>query len=145
MSADLEFEGLDEFKLKLSDIANEFPKASEKHLTAAGNALKKDAETNTPEGNSDVQKRKVKKHMKERWSKEIKGLTGNDLEYQLKNKSPAYHLVERGHVQVSKSGKVTGFVQGKHFFEKTVREFESSGKIEKEMEKYMKDIQKKMG
>lgn len=144
MSAELEFEGLDEFRLKLSQVAEVFPKASEKHLTAAGNKLKKEAEQNTPIGHTDLSKRACKKHMAERWSKEIKGYTGQDLEYQLKNKSPAYHLIERGHVQVSHSGKIQGFTQGKFFFNKTVKEFQANGEIEKEMEKFMKDVKKRL-
>lgn len=136
---ELSFDGLDDFKLKIDVISNEYAATAEKHLTRAGNKLKKLATDNTPDSGYEH-----KSKLNESWKKEVVGTKGNELEYQLSNKAPHYHLVERGHEQIV-HGKYVGFVQGKHFFAKSVQEFRASGVYEKELEKYMKDVKKKLG
>lgn len=134
----LSFNGLDEFKMKLAEVSNAYATTAEKHLTRAGNKLKKAAKEATPESPWN-HKRKLSKS----WKGKVVGTSGSTLEYQLSNKAPHYHLVERGHVLIV-HGKTVGFVQGKHFFQKTVQEFEASGETEKEMERYMKAVKKKL-
>lgn len=140
MSEDLEFHGMDEFKAKLTQISDEYADTSEKHLNKAGNKLKKMAKENSP---LDTDPKK-KKHIQKSWKSTIVGMSGSELEYQLRNVAPHYHLVENGHAMVTHNGRVIGFVQGSHFFDRCVKEYEASGEVSKEFEKYMKDIAKKL-
>ena len=135
----LTFDGLDEFKAKLTAVSNEYAATAEKHLTRAGNKLKKLARENTPDSGYEH-----KSKLKKSWKSEVVGTKGENLEYQLRNTAPHYHLVERGHEEIV-HGKHIGFVQGRHFFAKSVQEFEASGVYAQELEKYMKDVKKKLG
>ena len=139
MSSDIEFRGMDEFIGKLNQVANEYADTSEKHLRKVGNKLKKNAKEKSPDSGIEH-----KHKLKNEWHSKVKGLQGKDLEYQLRNSSPHYHLVEHGHVQKTKSGRVTGFTQGSHFFQQTVNDFQNSGEVEKEMKKFMNDVKRKL-
>ena len=142
--SEFEFTNLEEFKNKLNLVCEEYTDTAEKHLKKAGNKLKKMAQENSPEDGTK-QNKKRKKPLKKSWKGKITGIKTNEIQYELKSTARHYHLVERGHVQKTPSGKVTGFTQGKHFFEKTVQEFENSGEIEKELNKLMEEIKRKMG
>lgn len=149
--SDFEFTNIEEFINSIDNVMKEFPKLSEKHLRKMGNVLKKNAQDATPIGKDNYsnipdkkeQKKAENKHMKKRWRGKITGV-GTKIQYELRNTSPAYHLVERGHVLKSKKGKVLGYVQGKHFFEKTEKEFEASNTIDNEMNKFFNDIDDKI-
>ena len=151
MSADITFHGTEEFMQKLKQIADEYPKVAERHLRAVGNKLKKKAEENTPEGKTKAtytrkgKTRKNKTKLKNSWTAKVIGFRGHSLEYQLRSRSRRFHLVERGHVQKTPGGRVTGFTQGRFFFKRTVDEFTSGGEIRKQMEKFMREIQRKAG
>lgn len=136
----LEFTNLDEFLANLSAVSNEYVGTAEKHLRRTGNRLKRQVKANTPEGEAPADGTKKSKHMKDRWKSEVKGISGNDLEYDLFSTAPHFHLVERGHAKVTPGGRVVGFVPGKHFFQKTVQQFQASGEVDKQLEKFMKDI-----
>jgi bacteriophage protein of unknown function (DUF646) len=135
MSADFYFENLDEFKDKLNAVVNEYTETAEKHLKRAGNKLKKLAKENSP-----VKSGKLSKS----WNGKITGISTDEIQYELKNKSKVYHLVERGHTQKDHKGNTIGFVQGKHFFENTVQEFQNSDVMQTELQKFFDDIKNKL-
>ncbi len=142
MSAEIEFHGLEEFKAKLGAVMETYTETAEKHLKRAGNRLKKMAAENTPHGH-ERDGRKMKPLSKS-WKGKITGISTGEIQYELRNTSKVYHLVERGHIQKTPSGRVTGFVQGKHFFDQTAKDFQASGIMEKELEKFMQDVKKKL-
>ena len=84
------------------------------------------------------------KPLSKSWKGKITGVSTGEIQYELRNTSKVYHLVERGHIQKTPSGRVTGFVQGKHFFDQTAKDFQTSGIMEKELEKFMQDVKKKL-
>lgn len=139
MSADLHFENLDEFRDKLNSVVEEYTETAEKHLKRAGNKLKKLAADNTPVSGKSA------KPLAKSWKGKVTGLSNDEIQYELRNTSKVYHLVERGHAIVDHKGNVKGFVQGKHFFDKTMQEFENSDIMQTELEKFFKDIKKKIG
>ena len=147
MSSEFEFTNLEEFKNKLNLVCEEYTDTAEKHLKKCGNKLKKMAQENSPSDGIEHTSKKGKKikPLNKSWKGKITGIKTNEIQYELKSTARHYHLVERGHVQKTPSGRVTGFTQGKHFFEKTVQEFNNSGEIEKELNKFMDDIKKKIG
>jgi hypothetical protein len=131
--------GLDEYKTHIMAIANEFPATCEKHLKKIGNKFKKIVKEKSPDSGKDH-----KKKLKDSWKSEVKGYTGAELSMDIWSTSPHFHLVDRGHVQKTKSGKVVGFVQGKHFLAATAQEVETDI-VPAEIEKMFKDISKKLG
>lgn len=135
MSADFYFENLDEFQEKLNAVVNEYTETAEKHLKRAGNKLKKLAKENSP-----VKSGKLAKS----WKSKVTGISTDEIQYELKNKSKVYHLVERGHVQKDHKGNTIGFVQGKHFFENTVQAFQNSDVIQTELQKFFDDVKSKL-
>lgn len=139
MSADFEFNSLDEFKNQLASVANQFPGTCEKYLRRAGNKMKKLLVERSPDSGTD-HKGKLKKS----WKARVNGLKGDELTMDIWSTSPHFHLVDRGHVKKTKSGKVQGFVQGKHYLKKTADEIEQDV-VPQEVEKLYKDIAKKLG
>lgn len=137
--SELIYTGLDELKLNMKYACDAYLDTAEKHLNRTGNKLKKIAKENTP--NSPYEHRKK---LQKSWKSEVKGYTADELEYQLRNTSPHFHLVNRGHVMVTQSGKAVGFVQGRHFLEKSIAEFESQNIASTEFDKLAKDLARKI-
>ena len=133
------FDGLDDFMQQLTDVGNQFPGTCEKHLKRVGNKMKKELKEVSPDSGKD-HKGKLNKS----WKSEVKGYTGEELQMDIWSTSPHFHLVDRGHVVKTPSGKVVGFVQGKHFLEKTSQHIDADV-LPEEMEKLYKDISKKLG
>lgn len=134
-----DFSNMEEFKNQLADVAKEFPATCEKHLKKVGNKFKKIVKQKSPDSGSE-HKGKLNKS----WKSEVKGYDGEDLQMDIWSTSPHFHLVDRGHVQKTPSGRVTGFVQGKHMLQATAQEVEADV-LPAEMEKLYKDIGKKLG
>lgn len=137
--ADFTIKGLDGLNADILEAAKEYPKEVEKHLKKTGDVLKKKAIEKTPDSGTD-HKRKLSKS----WKSEIEGMIIDSLEYQLRNTAPHYHLVERGHKMVTRKGRIIGFVQGRHFFEKACDEFNASDEVGQEMERFIAEIQRKI-
>lgn len=137
--ADFTIKGLDGLNADILEAAKKYPKEVEKHLKKTGDVLKKKAIEKTTDSGTD-HKRKLSKS----WKSEIEGMTIDSLEYQLRNKAPHYHLVERGHKLVTRKGRTIGFVQGRHFFEKACDEFNASDEVGQEMERFIAEIQRKI-
>lgn len=118
---------IEEFIQRLDDVQTQYPVESEKVLRKGANKMKKELVDASPDGPG--KKRKIKKS----WRMKVEGITAKGIEAQLTNKSPHYHLVERGHVIKDRWGHVHGFHQGKKFkfTEKTVNA--KKGQINKEM------------
>lgn len=131
--------GLDEYKTNITALANEFPATCEKHLKKIGNKFKKIVKDKSPDSGINH-----KKKLKDSWKSEINGYTGAELSMDIWSTSPHFHLVDRGHVQKTKSGRVVGFVQGKHFLAATAQEVENDV-VPAEIEKMFKDISRKIG
>lgn len=137
--ADFILKGMTELTADVLEAAKSYPREVERHLKRTGDVLKKKAIENSP-SSPVTHKRKLAKS----WKSEIAGMTVDSLEYQLRNTSPHYHLVERGHRLVSHKGRTIGFVPGKHFFEKACDEYESSDEVGKEMDRFVSEIQRKI-
>lgn len=146
MNGDFYFENLDEFRQKLDVVIKGYTESAENHLQKCGNKLKKRAQENTPSSGKARKDNKGRtiKPLSKSWKGKITGLSANDIQYELRNTSKVYHLVERGHVQKTPSGRVTGFVQGKHFFDKVVNDFKTSNEIERELEKFMEETKRRL-
>lgn len=105
---------IDTFISRIDSYIKDYPLEAEKGLRKEANRMKKELVAASPIGKG--KKRKISKS----WKMAINGTSTKNSEATLRNTSPHFHLVERGHVQKNARGKVTGFTQGKFFFKKTV-------------------------
>jgi Bacteriophage protein of unknown function (DUF646). len=139
MDNGFDFANMEEFKQQIADVANQFPATAEKHLKKIGNKFKKIVKQKSPDSGNDS-----KKKLNKSWKSEVKGYSGEELSMDIWSTSPHFHLVDRGHVQKTPGGRVTGFVQGKHFLEATAQEVEAEV-VPAEIEKLYDEISKKLG
>lgn len=130
---------IEEFRASIDKIANTFPLESEKRLTRIGNKMKKMLKERSPDSGA-AHRRKLNKS----WKSKAKGYSGETLSVEIWSNAPHFHLVDRGHKLVNKKGTAVGFVQGKHFLEKTAQEVEATV-VPGEMDKFLDEIAKKMG
>lgn len=110
-----------DFETELLNLADDTPKEAKKMLRKEGTKLK----------NKTVKNAKSK--VKVKTGAYVKGIKrgkvykyrGNDaLSVRVYGASPHAHLIEHGHRQVTADGKEVGFVEGKHVFEDTAKDFE---------------------
>lgn len=133
----IEFTNLEEFTSKLNEVIKEYPIISKKHLNKMGTMVRKKLIEASPDSGKEHNKK-----LKEEWHKRVlDGFDYRDMEAQIWSTAPHIGLVDRGHKIVNKHGQVTGFVQGRHFVDKTCQEAENE--IKPQLEKLMREIQRK--
>lgn len=108
----------EEFIGRLELIQREFPDDSEIVLKRSANRVIRVLKENSPDSGSE-HKGKLNKS----WRKEIEGY-GKNIHANIYSTAPHFHLVDRGHKIIDKKGNEKGFVQGKHFLQKTIDEQE---------------------
>nr|DAF80593.1 MAG TPA: putative tail component [Caudoviricetes sp.] len=105
----------EEFCEKLARAEMEFPRESEDALKKGARKMVKALQNNSPFTTVE-HKNKLNKS----WRMRIEGTSSNNLKADIYSTAPHFHLVDRGHVQKAPGGRVTGFVQGSHFLQKTI-------------------------
>lgn len=106
----------EEFIGRLQTVQKNFPDDVETVLNRGANRMIKALKTNSPDSGKD-HKGKLNKS----WKKKIEGY-GKDIHANIYSTAPHFHLIDRGHKIVDKKGREKGFVQGKHFLQKTTDE-----------------------
>lgn len=106
----------EEFIGRLQTVQKNFPDDVETVLNRGANRMIKALKTNSPDSGKD-HKRKLNKS----WKKKIEGY-GKDIHANIYSTAPHFHLIDCGHKIVDKKGQEKGFVQGKHFLQKTIDE-----------------------
>lgn len=106
----------EEFIGRLQTVQKNFPDDVETVLNRGANRMIKALKTNSPDSGND-HKGKLNKS----WKKKIEGY-GKDIHANIYSTAPHFHLVDRGHKIMDKKGHEKGFVQGKHFLQKTTDE-----------------------
>ena len=106
----------EEFIGRLRTVQKNFPDDVETVLNRGANRMIKALKTNSPDSGKD-HKGKLNKS----WKKKIEGY-GKDIHANIYSTAPHFHLVDRGHKIMDKKGHEKGFVQGKHFLQKTIDE-----------------------
>ncbi len=108
------------YEKKLLSLANDkMPKESKKFMKDEGTKLKKKT---AAKGKQKV-KKKTGSYYKSIKRGKVYKFNGS-LSIRTFSTSPHAHLIEKGHRQVTKDGKETGFIPGKHVFEEASKEFE---------------------
>ena len=105
----------EEFCEKLARAQQQFPGDAE-------NALKKGARkmVKALKDNSPFTTWEHKGKLNKSWRMKVEGDLSSNLQANIYSTAPHFHLVDRGHVQKAPGGRVTGFVQGSHFLQKTI-------------------------
>lgn len=106
----------EEFIGRLQTVQKNFPDDVETVLNRGANRMIKALKTNSPDSRKD-HKRKLNKS----WKKKIEGY-GKDIHANIYSTAPHFHLIDRGHKIMDKKRQEKGFVQGKHFLQKTIDE-----------------------
>ena len=106
----------EEFIGRLQTVQKNFPDDVETVLNRGANRMIKALKTNSPDSGKD-HKGKLNKS----WKKKIEGY-GKNIHADIYSTAPHFHLVDRGHKIIDKKGLEKGFVQGKHFLQKTIDE-----------------------
>lgn len=110
----------EEFIGKLQAVQKDFPDDIEVVLNRGANRMVKALKQNSPDSGKD-HKGKLNKS----WKKEIEGY-GKNIHANIYSTAPHFHLVDRGHKIIDKKGREKGFIQGKHFLQKTIDEQEDN-------------------
>lgn len=127
--ADFKVEGLEEFQEKLKTIEKKAPDRILDKLDEVGKNLRNQVKENTPKKTG-----KLRKGYKLTEVEKIQG----GYQKGLYNNHPTFHLVEKGHRKVSRSGKELGWTEGKFMLEKTVKEQEEP--IMKELQEWLDEL-----
>lgn len=127
-----EFRGTEELAADFDRAVQEYPYEAEAALNRVGNKFRRSVIEKTP-----ITEKEHKNKLKKSFKKKIVGY-GNDIEWQLQNKAPHFHLIERGHKLVNHKGEAIGFIPGKHMVESTAQEFESI--VPDEMKKMLRKV-----
>ena len=127
--AEFKIEGVEEFEKKLKTIEKKAPDRIIRELDRQGNKLRRAARANTP-----VKTGKLRKGYRLTQVEKIRG----GYQKGLYNSAPHFHLVEKGHRKVSKSGKELGWTEGKFYLERTVKEMEEP--ITQELENWLDEL-----
>lgn len=131
--ANLRIDGLEEFRHKLRTIERKAPDRILDKLDEEGKKLRKRARANTPKKTGNLRKGYKLLPVEKVLGGYQKGLT---------NKSPHFHLVERGHRQVTGDGKEMGWTPGKFYLERTVKELEPQ--VNMELENWLDELFKEL-
>lgn len=134
-----------DFTEKIKLASKKSPSKIYKGMNKIGRDLKKDLKEATPIGKND---NPGKKRLRSRWRLHKAKREYNTYEVKIKSKAPHYHLVERGHRQLSPytrngvrlkdGGRNLGKVEGKFFAKKALDQAEP--RVTKEIEKLIDDI-----
>lgn len=108
---------IEEFIARIDEAQRAYPSDAEDVLKKNAGKMVKALQENSPDSGHEG-----KHKIKNSWKKEIKGISAETLHAEIHSDSPHFHLLDRGHVMKTRSGKVIGFKQGLHFVKKTVNE-----------------------
>ena len=108
---------INEFIHRLGDVQREYPLEAEKALKRGSNRMLRAVRRASPDSGQKHQHK-----IKNSWHLRMSGITAEDIQSNIFSKAPHYHLVERGHVMKTIGGRIKGYKQGTHFFEKTVNQ-----------------------
>jgi hypothetical protein len=127
--ADFKVEGAEEFQKKLKTIEKKAPDRIIEKLDEEGKKLRVAARDNTPKVTGKLRKGYKLLPVEKIQGGYQKGMT---------NTAPHFHLVEKGHRKVSKSGKELGWTEGLFMLERTVKEQEEP--IMEELQEWLDEL-----
>lgn len=137
--SDIDFKGLTEFEEKLKEVEKKAPNRVEEKLDELGKDLKKRSKEKTDQ-ETEKKTGKLRKSYKLFPSER----TPDGWEKTMTNTAPHFHLVEKGHRQMTKDGEEIGFVEGKHMVERAMSEMEEvmPGELDKWLGELFAELKK---
>lgn len=125
---ELDFHDLDK---DIERVLDEYPDETLKFMRKQANKWKKDCNDKGYKAYTDG-KKPIPKNWK---TTKEENILHQATAIEIQNKSPLFHLLENGHVKVLWGKRTNGFVQGKHWAEKTRAEWQET--FPPEVEKYL--------
>lgn len=143
MSDMISVTGADEVVQALEKMVEAYPDRAGKMLRRSGTKLRKKIVENANENLNTNSKHKLSLGNESSYRiSQVQGL-GKMQFVELSAKSPHFHLVERGHKQVTKSGNIVGEVAGRYYLRRATVAFEEE--MPKEAEKIVDALIKEVG
>lgn len=120
MADEFEFdiEGFEELKSKFESACARYSDVCAQVLEKKSREFKKELIKNTDDA-VETRTGNLKKGYKFKKTEFL----GNDVKKDFQATAPHFHLVEKGHYQVTKNGQRIGWVNGQFFLKRTVEEF----------------------
>lgn len=136
----MEIEGLTEFQMDLLEVAQQkLPKETPKIMRKVGSKARTQV---AKRARRDVKKDSGKYHKKWKRGKVFKG-RDDETVVRVFNSSPHAHLIEDGHRMVDHNGRYLGkFVKGKKVLDNGMKDFDSSGQMEKLVSEWLDKLLK---
>jgi len=131
--AHLVIKGIGEFQAKLRAVEKRAPDRILDKLDEEGKKLRTAARKNTP---------KIRDNLRGGYKLLSAEKIAGGYQKGMTNIAPHFHLVEKGHRQVTPNGKEIGFTPGKFYLEKTVKEREAD--TAKELENWLDELFKEL-
>ncbi|BBF45073.1 hypothetical protein lbkm_3832 [Lachnospiraceae bacterium KM106-2] len=135
MNSETGLSGMDELEKDLNKMIQQYQECAKETLRKIGTSFRASVVRNTSELKS---KKDTKSLMKEYKLSKVT-CVGNDMEVRFSG-SAQLDLMEKGHNNMTKDGKVAGFIPGNQLVEKVQREYEI--KMPEELERMIKKISK---
>lgn len=133
----MEMKGLTEFQKDLLEVAQQkLPRETVKIMRKTGSKARTHV---ARKARRLVKKQTGLYHKKWKRGRVFKGENGEWV-VRVYNSAPHAHLIEDGHRQVTKDGKVVGFVRGKKVLDKGMKEFDDSGQFEQMLGDWLDDL-----
>lgn len=108
---------INEFVQRLGTIQAAYPIEAEDALKKGSQKMLRKIKAASPDSGQ-----KHGRKIKNSWHLKMTGLSAADIQANIYSTSPHFHLVECGHVIKTLGGRVKGFKQGSHFFERAVNQ-----------------------
>lgn len=119
-------DGLDDLAKDLAKINNFYPDEGQKAMKRMANRFVKDVQKREPSFEKVLATKK--------WKREVSvGMGSGAIEINITNNHPLHHLLENGHEKWFMGKHIGGWVAGKHYTEKTRYEWETDGRVAKEL------------
>ena len=117
-------DGLDDLEKTFKDLVKKYPDRAGEMLREDARKLRKEVvkEVKKVTNTKSSSKRSLGKVGSYKIS-QVQGI-GTNQYVEISAKSPHFHLVEHGHVQMNRAGQAIGFVQGRHLRDNTVKKHE---------------------
>ncbi|MCS4471100.1 HK97 gp10 family phage protein [Clostridium botulinum] len=133
---EIDTQGFGELIQDINSVCNVLPYAEDELLEKSGRKLRKYCKDRTPYREQD------KKHIRNSYKLSPVKRSGNTNFIEMTNTAPHFHLIERGHRQISKSGEEIGFVEGIHMVERGTEEFDAQfpTEVEKMIDNMLKRV-----
>ena len=131
----MRLDGLTDFQQDLLNTSKKIHKEIPKVLRKVGSK----GRTHVAKKSRQLVKKKTGNYHK-KWKRGKVFKSNDEFVVRIYNSSSHAHLLEDGHIMITKDGRNVGFVRGKHVLKDGMQEFESSGVVDEMIGDWLDDL-----